>query len=772
MAVKTDMSKAYDRIEWDFLREVLASLGFHSVWISWIMECVSSVSYAFLINGAPQGSVSPTRGLRQGDPLSPYLSILCTEVLSGLCNQAQERGELLGVKVARECPPINHLLFADDTMFFCRSDRASCEALVRILSRYELASGQCINRSKSAITFSSKTLLVTKNNVKTALGIGQEGGIGKYLGLPEHFGRKKWDIFASIVDRIRQKAHSWTTRFLSGAGKMVLLKTVLTAMPSYAMSCFKLPLSLCKQIQTVLTRFWWDLTPEQKRMCWVSWDKLTLPKTVGGLGFRDIEHFNDALLAKLTWRLLKHPGSLLGQTLLGKYCKSTSLFDCPTTGAMSHGWRGILAGREVLKLGVGWAIGDGKDVNIWNENWLSTSELQRPVGPPSLEAQELTVKDLLSPGSANWNLGAIRAHLPQYEEAIRLIHPSAYNMEDALVWVPGKTGCYTTKSGYALSKLAGEQNIQQPPLNQFGWRSCVWSVETSPKLQIFLWKLANKALPVGEALARRGINATTTCKRCNAPESEIHTFFHCPFAKKVWDLLPAIHKPCPTTSTILQLMENSKRLITLPPTGTSKPLFPWLLWNLWTSRNQLLFEDKKFSELEILNKAISDAKEWSLAQPGRVEKPTVPPPPQGHITTPLTFDCLTDGAWDTNSKTGGMGWVFKDGTGAVKLQGAQSKRYVGSALMAEALALKAALENAKQRGLDDLRCFSDSRSLVSMLTVNSSTVELQGILHDIRVLSSSLKSISFCFIPRSENVLADGLAKSALRVCINSPMVE
>lgn len=95
MAVKTNMSKAYDRIEWDFLREVLAKLGFHEIWIEWTMECVSSVSYSFLVNGAPQGKVYPSRGLRQGDPLSPYLFILCTEVLSGLCAQAQENGSLL-----------------------------------------------------------------------------------------------------------------------------------------------------------------------------------------------------------------------------------------------------------------------------------------------------------------------------------------------------------------------------------------------------------------------------------------------------------------------------------------------------------------------------------------------------------------------------------------------------------------------------------------------------------------------------------------------------
>ena len=625
MAVKTDMSKAYDRIEWDFLREVMERLGFHSVWISWIMACVSSVSYSFLVNGAPQGLVLPTRGLRQGDPLSPYLFILCTEVLSGLCNQAQERGSLAGVKVARSCPPINHLLFADDTMFFCRSDRASCEALVSILQRYELASGQCINRNKSAITFSSKTMLSTKQNVKSALGIGQEGGIGKYLGLPEHFGRRKRDIFASLVDRIRQKSHGWTTRFLSGAGKLVLLKSVLAAMPAYAMSCFKLPQSLCKQIQSVLTRFWWDQKPERRRLCWIAWDRLTLPKSVGGLGFRDIELFNDALLAKLTWRLLKNPDSLLGQTLLGKYCRNESLMECSSSGAMSHGWRGILAGREVLKLGLGWAIGDGRNVNLWTENWLSTSGAQRPIGPPTFEEKDMTVRDLLQADTAEWNVSEIRSHLPQYEADIRLIQPSSLNMEDTIVWLPEKTGCYSTKSGYAMAKLADGNRTQQAGNSSFNWKACVWNVETSPKLKIFLWKLANRALPVGEALARRGIAATTSCKKCGANESEIHTFFQCPFAKKVWDLLPAMHKPSEATPTILSLIENSKRMITLPPTGVSKPLFPWLLWNLWTCRNQLLFEDKKFTESEVLNKAIRDAKEWSLAQVILPPKPPSPP---------------------------------------------------------------------------------------------------------------------------------------------------
>ncbi|CAL9225131.1 unnamed protein product, partial [Arabidopsis halleri] len=209
--------------------------------------------------------------------------ILCTEVLSGLCRRAQEKRVMVGIRVARGSPQINHLLFADDTMFFCKTNPTCCGALSAILKKYEAASGQSINLSKSAITFSSKTPQEVKRRVKLTLKIENEGGIGKYLGLPEHFGRRKRDIFSSIVDRIKQRSHSWSTKFLSSAGKQILLKAVLSAMPSYAMSCFKLPASLCKQIQSVLTRFWWDAKPDKRKMAWVAWDKLTLPKNAGGL---------------------------------------------------------------------------------------------------------------------------------------------------------------------------------------------------------------------------------------------------------------------------------------------------------------------------------------------------------------------------------------------------------------------------------------------------------------------------------------------------------
>lgn len=157
MAVKTDMSKAYDRLEWKFIRMVFEQLGFNETWVDWIMSCISTVSYSFLIDDTIHGRVTPSRGIRQGDPLSPYIFILCREVLSGLCRKAHISGHMVGLRLARAAPCINHLLFADDTMFFLKTDMKSCAALKDILGLYETVSGQMINPTKSSISFSSKT---------------------------------------------------------------------------------------------------------------------------------------------------------------------------------------------------------------------------------------------------------------------------------------------------------------------------------------------------------------------------------------------------------------------------------------------------------------------------------------------------------------------------------------------------------------------------------------------------------------------------------------
>ena len=224
-------------------------------------------------------------------------------------------------------------------MFFLKSDKKIRDALKGILKRYETASGQLINAEKSSITFSSKAPMSLKQTVKDELQIHKEGGTGKYLGLPEHFGRRKRDLFTGIVDKIKQKASGWTNRFLSSVGKLVMLKTVLSAIPSHAMTCFKLPMSLIKRIQSAVTRFMWDDRTGKKKMTWVAWNKLAQPKAKGKLGLRDFESFNDAFLGKLSWTIINNPQGLLSRVLIGKYNPGGTLLECENRSSESHGWR-------------------------------------------------------------------------------------------------------------------------------------------------------------------------------------------------------------------------------------------------------------------------------------------------------------------------------------------------------------------------------------------------------------------------------------------------
>ncbi|KAL0711802.1 hypothetical protein Bca4012_018780 [Brassica carinata] len=170
MAIKTDMSKAYDRVEWNFIEVLLEKMGFDHSWIRWVMACVSSVSFSVLLNGDPHGYIKPERGIRQGDPLSPFLFILCAEALVGCLNSSEEAGRLHGIQLTASCPSIHHLLFADDSLLLCKANAVEASEIMACLKMYGDASGQMINRLKSSVIFGSKVTEALKAEVKGILG--------------------------------------------------------------------------------------------------------------------------------------------------------------------------------------------------------------------------------------------------------------------------------------------------------------------------------------------------------------------------------------------------------------------------------------------------------------------------------------------------------------------------------------------------------------------------------------------------------------------------
>ena len=231
-------------------------LGLGDRMVNLIMSCITFVSYSMLLNGQPVGFIKLERGLCQGDPLSPYLFRMCAMGLQSLLHIAEMEGHIHGVAICLTGPRVSHLFFADDSILFCRVKEEECQKILDILAIYERGSGQKINRDKTNIFFSSNTTPNMKNRIQTILGVPAICQYEKYLGLLALVGRAKKQCFIYIKKRVWKKLQGWKERLLSQAGKEVLIKSVIQAIPTYTMSCFKLPKGLIKELEIMIRKFW------------------------------------------------------------------------------------------------------------------------------------------------------------------------------------------------------------------------------------------------------------------------------------------------------------------------------------------------------------------------------------------------------------------------------------------------------------------------------------------------------------------------------------
>ena len=195
----------------------------------------------------------------------------------------------------------------DDSLLFCKASARQCVKLVQILNSYEAASGQKINVDKSSVFFSSNTTNDVKEEILSILGPMHCSQHRKCLGLPSFIGKSKKQVFAKIKERVSKKLAGWKEKLISIRGREILIKSIAQAVPTYTMSCFQLPKTLCDDLERMMRNFWWGQRNQETKLAWVSWKNLCKSKLYGGMGFKNLQAFNLVLLAKQGWQILSNP---------------------------------------------------------------------------------------------------------------------------------------------------------------------------------------------------------------------------------------------------------------------------------------------------------------------------------------------------------------------------------------------------------------------------------------------------------------------------------
>ena len=254
-ALKIDMKNAYDRVSWNFLRAVLIAMNFNQQWINWLMKCVTSVQYTLFVNGSRSKSFKPCKVLRQGDPLSPYLFLMCANVLSLSLQKAEHDKLINGVKVGRSGCTFTHMLFANDSLFFFKKDNKSEANLKRILDWYCQIIGQDINFDKSDLYCFPNMPMFKQEGLARQLQVNLVQNPSKYLGLNFKLRGNRVTDFQFLVDKLQSKLQGWKANLLSQAGRTTLITSVLQTLPLYTFSYFKVPETICKKMDSIVRAF-------------------------------------------------------------------------------------------------------------------------------------------------------------------------------------------------------------------------------------------------------------------------------------------------------------------------------------------------------------------------------------------------------------------------------------------------------------------------------------------------------------------------------------
>lgn len=454
--LKIDLKKAYDSIDWGFLKDLLSALHFPEKFIAIVMECISSPKFSLNLNGGLHGYFAGCRGLRQGDPMSPLLFVLVMDYFTRLMQYVGMKKEF---KFHNRCRglKLNHLCFADDLMVFSHGDAHSVHLLLQALKLFSNSTGLMANLNKTEVF----TCGAVDDKLQKVISGFHRGKLPmRYLGVPICAYKMKAQECEVLVDKMISRIRTWSTRNFSFAGRLQLVNSVLMSVQVYWAQSFILPRSIIQKVSSICKSYLWHGCADSGRPGYIAWDKVCTPKKAGGLGLRHPNLWNIAAIAKHVWSIAAQKEDLWVKWVHSVYIKGKSWMEynaphyaswvwkaiCKTKDIMKKGFltQGWLHGGYSIKKGYEWLGGDAHKVSwapaIWNRLSLPKHRL----------ILWLAIQGRLQTRAKLKSLGIIvedecllcGVHSETHEHLFYQCHYSRTVLQKMMLWV----GCHSKKT--------------------------------------------------------------------------------------------------------------------------------------------------------------------------------------------------------------------------------------------------------------------------------------------------------------------------------------
>ncbi|GKA67634.1 RNA-directed DNA polymerase, eukaryota [Tanacetum coccineum] len=598
---KVDFEKAYDSVRWDFLDDILKKFGFGEKWCKWIQSCLRSSRGSILINGSPTEEFQFYKGLKQGDPLSPFLFILIMESLHLSFQRVVDNGMFNGIKLSSSLS-ISHLFYADDAVFMGQWCDGNISTLIHVLECFYRASGLRINMSKSKIL----GVNVDSDKVKGAaskLGCLILKTPFTYLGSKVGGSMSRVHAWNEVIDRVKNRLSKWKMKTLSIGGRLTLLKSVLGSIPIFHMSIYRAPLSVLRTLESIRSKFFKGHDINSNKASWVNWKKVLASKEKGGLGVSSLFALNRGLMFKWIWRFYTQNTLLWVRVVKAIHGDDGNVGGHVKSGAKSC-WLDIVRETHALKTkGINLLdcmhvkLGNGDKTVFWEDIWIDGKTLKnRFPRIYSLESCKLiTVGAKLAQPSLEYSFrrnprGGVEQD--QFNELSALVHDvSLIPMSDRWKWDLESSGDFSVAS---VRKIIDDKSLSDVD------SKTRWIKYVPIKVNVHAWKVKTDSLPTRFNVSRRGIDIDSImCAICdNGVETSRHLFFYCCMVRQIvrkitrwWDV-PYVE--------VESYEDWYNWLVNLRISSMHKQMFECVFyvmwWHLWSFRNKLIFDSKPPSQ--------------------------------------------------------------------------------------------------------------------------------------------------------------------------------